>query len=55
MTVSALIAEIARLSGTAYGKDTKADVAMRVVADHLRAISFAIAESVTGFATWAVS
>ncbi len=39
-----LIMEIARLSGTAYGSDHSADVAMRVVADHLRAVAFSIAD-----------
>ncbi len=38
------IARIATLSGKEYGKDEKADVAMRVIADHLRAISFSIAD-----------
>ena len=38
------IARISALSGKEYGKDEKADVAMRVIADHLRAISFSIAD-----------
>ena len=38
------IARIAALSGKEYGKDEKSDVAMRVIADHLRAISFSIAD-----------
>ena len=38
------IARIAALSGKEYGKDEKCDVAMRVIADHLRAISFSIAD-----------
>ncbi len=38
------IAEIAALSGKRYGEDEKADVAMRVIADHLRTISFSIAD-----------
>ncbi|MBQ2796705.1 MAG: alanine--tRNA ligase, partial [Tidjanibacter sp.] len=38
------IAEIAALSGKKYGEDEKADIAMRVIADHLRTISFSIAD-----------
>jgi alanyl-tRNA synthetase len=39
-----VIQAIARKAGVEYGKETKADIAMRVIADHLRAISFAIAD-----------
>ncbi len=39
-----IIQEIASLSGKVYGADHKADVAMRAIADHLRAVSFAIAD-----------
>ncbi|MDP3641597.1 MAG: alanine--tRNA ligase [Bacteroidota bacterium] len=38
------ILKIADLSHKKYGEDQKADIAMRVVADHLRAISFSIAD-----------
>ena len=40
-----LIARIAELSGKRYGDDAKADIAMRVVADHVRTIAFSIADS----------
>ena len=39
-----VIDEISRLTGIAYGKNNNTDIAMRVVADHLRAVSFAIAD-----------
>ena len=39
-----LIQELARKAGMTYGKDEKADIAMRVCADHLRAVSFSIAD-----------
>ena len=39
-----MIARIASMAGKKYGEDEKADVAMRVIADHLRAISFSIAD-----------
>ena len=40
-----LIDRISELSGYTYGKDRKVDVAMRVIADHVRTISFSIADS----------
>jgi alanyl-tRNA synthetase len=39
-----LLSEIAKLTGIPYGSDHKSDVAMRVIADHLRAVTFAIAD-----------
>ncbi len=39
-----LIKEIEKLSGFVYGKDKQTDIAMRVISDHLRAVSFAIAD-----------
>jgi len=38
------IKEISRLSGKEYGKSEEVDVAMRVIADHLRAVAFSIAD-----------
>lgn len=39
-----IIAEIGKLSNIEYGKNEKTDIAMRVIADHLRAVAFAIAD-----------
>lgn len=36
--------EISKLSGKKYGDDESADIAMRVIADHIRAVSFSIAD-----------
>lgn len=40
-----LIDKIAQLSGKKYGEDPQVDVAMRVIADHIRTIAFSIADS----------
>lgn len=39
-----LIREIETITGVPYGKDEKVDVAIRVIADHVRAVAFAIAD-----------
>lgn len=39
-----LIQTIAKNSGKTYGNNEQADIAMRVISDHLRAISFSIAD-----------
>ena len=41
---SGMIRKIEELSGHRYGEDEKVSVAMRVIADHIRAIAFSIAD-----------
>ncbi len=39
-----IIQEIAKIAGKKYGEDEKVDIAMRVVADHIRTIAFSITD-----------
>lgn len=39
-----VIKEIGRITGNEYGKNTQKDVAMRVIADHIRTIAFSITD-----------
>ncbi|HNO29005.1 MAG TPA: alanine--tRNA ligase [Chitinophagales bacterium] len=39
-----LIRKVETLSGFQYGQDEKTDIAMRVISDHIRAVSFCIAD-----------
>lgn len=39
-----LIKAVGEICGCVYGKDSKADIAMRVIADHVRTIAFAITD-----------
>ena len=41
-----LLVAAAEAAGTAYGRDPDADVSMRVIADHLRAVTFLLADGV---------
>ncbi len=39
-----LLKQVAGMSGKTYGDDLQTDIAMRVIADHIRAVSFSIAD-----------
>ncbi len=39
-----IISEIEAITGKSYGKDEKADIAIRVISDHVRAVAFSIAD-----------
>ncbi|MBT8244537.1 MAG: alanine--tRNA ligase [Winogradskyella sp.] len=39
-----IIREIETITNSAYGKDSKVDVAIRVISDHVRAVAFSIAD-----------
>ncbi len=42
-----LLDAISKRAGIPYGKSEESDIAMRVIADHIRAVSFAVADGVT--------
>ena len=39
-----IIGDITKITGTTYGQDRETDIAIRVVADHLRAVAFSITD-----------
>lgn len=39
-----IIVSIGKITGNEYGKDTKKDIAMRVISDHIRTIAFSITD-----------
>ncbi len=41
-----ILAAAAEIAGTAYGRDPDADVSLRVIGDHLRAVAFLLADGV---------
>ena len=45
-TIRAIIDEIERVSGVKYGVDAKSDVSIRIITDHIRAMSFMIADGI---------
>ena len=45
-TIRAIIDEIEKISGVKYGSDAKSDVSIRIITDHIRAVSFLVADGV---------
>ena len=44
MSLLPIISEVAKMAGLKYGEDEEKDIAMRVIADHIRAVTFSIAD-----------
>lgn len=47
-TMQEIIKQIAKLAGTEYGKDKNQDVSIKVIADHIRSITFMTGDGVLG-------
>lgn len=47
-TMQEIIRQVAELAGTEYGADPKKDVSIKVIADHIRSITFMIGDGVLG-------
>jgi len=43
---SGIFAELEKISGKSYGADSKIDLSMRVIADHVRSVTFLIADGI---------
>jgi len=45
-TISSILKEVSKLSGVNYGKDSKKDVSLRIITDHVRSVTFMISDGI---------
>lgn len=45
-TIRFILEEVCRMSGKTYGEDAKTDISIRIITDHIRAVSFLVGDGV---------
>jgi len=45
-TIKALLNEVARVAGTSYNADSKVDISLRLITDHIRSVTFMVSDGI---------
>lgn len=45
-TIKAILDEVSKTTGVVYGEDSKADISLRVITDHIRSVTFMISDGI---------